>query len=84
MQTDPIILRRIGRYCRAYRQDQLQMTLQQIAGGQYKALSAFEHGRSSNLLHIVKYLRKILTHYDRLIFLEELLFIIEGVELYDY
>lgn len=51
-------LKQIGGYCRNYRINELQLTLKEVAGEttNIKTLSAFEHGRSSNMFHIMKYL----------------------------
>lgn len=48
---------KIGSYCRKFRKYELEMTLEEVANGDnIKTLSAFEHGRSSNMFHIMKYL----------------------------
>lgn len=47
----------IGEYCRNYRMN-LNLTLNDVGGfEQVKNLSAFEHGRSSNIDHLVKYIK---------------------------
>lgn len=48
---------KIGNYCRKFRMYELEMTLEEVAKeDNIKTLSAFEHGRSSNVYHIMKYL----------------------------
>ena len=45
----------IGEYCRKYRESK-QVTLLELGGvDQIKNLSAFEHGRSTNVNHLTKY-----------------------------
>ena len=48
----------LGLACRKFRMDVLGKTLKQVQGNDsgIKALSAFEHGRSSNYEHIFKYI----------------------------
>lgn len=47
----------IGEYCRKYRIDK-GLTLKDINGNdQIKTLSAFEMGRSSNMIHLIKYIK---------------------------
>lgn len=51
------LLLSIGNYCRNYRMNELNLTLEEVANGDnVKTLSAFEHGRSSNMFHIMKYM----------------------------
>ena len=46
----------IGKLCREYRMIHLQATLKDIEGNEnIKSLSSFEHGRSSNINHVIKY-----------------------------
>ena len=46
----------IGDYCRKYRLCK-NVTLKQLGGeDQVKNLSAFEHGRSTNINHLLKYI----------------------------
>lgn len=47
----------IGEYCRKYRIDK-GLTLKDINGNDHiKTLSAFEMGRSSNMIHLIKYIK---------------------------
>lgn len=49
----------ISAYCRMYRIDTLKMTLVtmcELTDTNIKTLSAFEHGRSKNIDHFMKYL----------------------------
>lgn len=48
----------VGSYCRHYRMFVAELTLREVVGDDcVKNLSAFEHGRSSNLLHLLEYMR---------------------------
>ena len=45
----------IGKYCRKFRITELECSLKDIEGNEnIKTLSAFEHGRSSNINHLLK------------------------------
>lgn len=48
----------LGKHCRKFRLEILDKTLKEVQGMEYgiKALSAFEHGRSTNYEHIFKYI----------------------------
>lgn len=48
----------LGKACRTFRVEILGKTLEQVQGKKsgIKALSAFEHGRSTNYNHIFKYI----------------------------
>lgn len=49
----------ISAYCRMFRIDTLKMTLAtmcELTDTNIKTLSAFEHGRSKNIDHFIKYL----------------------------
>ena len=70
---------RIGKYCRNYRLTVLNLTLQEVAGkDNIKTLSSFEHGRSKNLEHLLKYIKKCETEEQKIEFLQGLLLTIEG------
>lgn len=48
----------VGSYCRHYRMFVAELTLKDVVGENYvKNLSAFEHGRSSNLIYLLEYMR---------------------------
>lgn len=73
---------RIGKYCRNYRLTVLNLTLQEVAGkDNIKTLSSFEHGRSKNIEHLLKYISKCKTREQKLQFLEGLISTIEGSEI---
>ena len=47
----------IGKYCRKFRITELECSLKDIEGNEnIKALSAFEHGKSSNINHLFYFL----------------------------
>ena len=49
----------IGKYCRDFRKHKLQLTLVSfcdLTNTNFKTLSAFELGRSTNIEHVFKYL----------------------------
>lgn len=69
----------IGKYCRNYRITILELRLQDIEGNEnVKSLSSFEHGRSSNINHLLKYVKACETKQQKLDFLQGLINIIEG------
>jgi hypothetical protein len=71
----------IGDYCRNFRIHVLDMPLKEIEGStNIKTLSGFEHGRSSNITHIMKYIRKCSGNEQRLLFLKGLISTIERIE----
>ena len=52
------VISEIGWYCRHYRMFVAEVTLREVVGDDcVKNLSAFEHGRSSNLLYLLEYMR---------------------------
>lgn len=60
----------IGKLCREYRMIHLQATLKDIEGDEnIKSLSSFEHGRSSNINHFMKYVSYCGTKEEKLIFM---------------
>ena len=70
---------KIGKYCRKFRIVELEMTLKEVEGSEnVKALSSFEHGRSSNMKHLLKYVRKCKDREQRLLFLRGLIDVLEG------
>lgn len=71
-------MKHIGEYCRFYRIVVLKLTLKEVAGEDYKNLSNFEHGRSSNIKHMLKYVEKCETRQQKIEFLEGLINFIEG------
>lgn len=71
--------KRIGKYCRYYRMHELEMTLKEIEGSEnIKALSSFEHGRSTNIKHLLKYIKACKNYEQKLQFIEGLVNILEG------
>lgn len=47
----------LGNYCKQFRKDRLQLTLEVVSNGDnIKTLSAFEHGNSTNVYHVTKYM----------------------------
>ena len=61
----------IGDYCREYRITKLKLTLSDIEeSNNIKTLSAFEHGNSTNLNHMFKYINKIDSYTGKVEFLE--------------
>lgn len=73
------ITKNIGNYCRNYRINRLRLTLKEVEGNEnIKTLSSFEHGRSTNINHIFKYLAKCPTKQDKLQFLEGFIQLLEG------
>lgn len=74
------ILKKVGQYCRNFRIEVLKTTLEQVANGtNIKTLSGFEHGRSNNLLHVLKYLEYCSDNVTRNLFLNGLCEVLEGV-----
>lgn len=70
---------KIGAYCREFRMKKLRMRLQDVEGGeQVKSLSGFEHGRSTNIVHLFKYVRACKDRQQKLEFFEGLLDEMEG------
>lgn len=56
MNQDKKILYEVGKFCKFYRLTKLEKTLREVQGNEkLKTLSSFEHGGSSNFLHIMKY-----------------------------
>ena len=56
----------VGFYCRWFRMFKLDVTLKEVMGSEHvKLLSAFEHGRSSNMLILLEYVR-LAEEYDEL------------------
>ena len=65
----------IGKYCRAFRLVELELTLREVAeltGSNDKALSSFEHGRANNIIHLVAYVLACETEEQRAMFYEGL------------
>lgn len=64
----------IGQFCRVFRIVELDKTLKEVEGDEnIKALSSFEHGKSSNISHLVKYIRACENKEQRLKFLNSLI-----------
>ena len=72
-------MKKVGGYCRKYRINVLQLTLKEVENSEeVKTLSAFEHGRSTNLKHLIKYIVKCETTEQKRAFLQGLINILEG------
>ena len=70
---------RIGKYCRYYRLTVLEKTLKEVEGSEnIKTLSGFEHGRSTNLEHLIKYVKHCESREQKQEFLQGLIKVIEG------
>ena len=72
----------IGNYCKTFRTDVLKMTLQQFeskTGIKVKTISSFENGKSTNVLHILKYLDLCPTNETRIQYLKGLNKILGGL-----
>lgn len=68
----------IGKYCRKFRINELELTLKDIEGNEdVKTLSAFEHGRSSNINHLLKYVKHCKSLEQQIEFLQGLITTIE-------
>lgn len=71
----------IGRYCKQFRVNVLRITLLELSDEtNIKTLSGFEHGRSTNLLHVFNYLNACETQKMRSNFLQGLVELLEGLE----
>lgn len=65
----------IGKWCSNFRHDILDMSLTELATRSktnIKTLSAFEHGKSTNMKHIFSYYNACNTDYERKVFAEYL------------
>lgn len=72
----------IGNYCKTFRTEILKMTLQQfeeVTGVKVKTISAFENGKSTNILHILKYLDLCPSNDTRIKYLKGLNNILRGL-----
>lgn len=61
-------MKNVQNYCREFRTEYLKLTLQEIQdkyGIPYKALSAFENGRSTNIKHLNTYYLLCKTQQER-------------------
>lgn len=67
----------LGTMCRNFRLEVLQKTLIEVQGSKegIKALSAFEHGRSKNYEHIMKYINACDTEKQTKLFIQTIKFI---------
>lgn len=69
----------IGKYCRKFRITELECSLKDIEGNEnIKALSAFEHGKSSNINHLLKYVKYCKTMEQKERFVQGLITTIRG------
>lgn len=63
----------LGSYCREFRRLYLHKTLEDVQGNvKIKGLSHFEHGRSTNLIHLSKYLKACETDHQKKEFMRNL------------
>lgn len=72
----------IGNYCKIFRSETLGLTLQEfevLSGVKVKTLSSFEHGKSTNILHVLKYIDLCETDEQRTQFLKGLNSILGGL-----
>lgn len=70
-------MKKIGAVCKYHRNTRLGMTLKEIEGShQIKTLSAFEHGSSTNIRHLIKYIQVDQTEEQRNEFIEDLVEVI--------
>lgn len=61
----------LGKYCRKYRMFHAEVPLREVAGeDQVSNVSAFEHGRSSNVEFLVHYMRLADRREELTMFLE--------------
>lgn len=67
----------LGNMCRNFRVDVLKKTLREVQTSEQgiKALSAFEHGKSTNFNHIFKYINACDSEYQVEMFMDKLKFI---------
>lgn len=73
------IIKNVGKYCRDFRIEVLKTTLEKVSNGtNIKTLSGFEHGRSNNLLHVLKYIETCEDRFTRNKFLKGLCEVLEG------
>lgn len=69
----------VGKLCREYRMIHLEATLKDIEGSDnVKSLSNFEHGRSTNINHLLKYVAYCDTREERVKFMSWLIKKMEG------
>lgn len=65
---------KIGQVCRQFRMDKLKLTLEQVVNIDdqvkskkgIKALSSFEHGRSTHIRHLFSYLKHSQSDMDKI------------------
>lgn len=70
----------LGLYCKNFRINILKMTLKEVAKEtNVKTLSGFEHGRSKNIMHVFKYIDVCTNRNERIIFMQGLCELLEGV-----
>lgn len=79
MTTRKDVMRGVGTFCKEFRIEVLKMTLENVSRGtNIKTLSGFEHGRSSNILHVLKYIEACEDRTTRNLFLKGLCEVLEG------
>lgn len=74
-----MLVSKVGEYCREFRMQRLRLRLQDVEGSEnVKTLSGFEHGRSTNIYHLFKYVRACKDRQQKMEFLEGILNVLEG------
>lgn len=70
---------KIGSFCRLYRIVDLDLPLKEVAkDDSIQLLSSFEHGKSTNIKHLFKYIEACETKEQKMKFLSRLLDYLEG------
>lgn len=72
----------IGSYCKIFRSESLGLTLQdfeKLSGVKVKTISSFENGKSTNILHVLKYIDLCDSDEQRTQFLKGLNAILGGI-----
>ena len=70
----------IAAYCKEFRKQILRLTLRELcesSGTNIKTLSAFENGRSTNLVHVITYI-EVGTKEQQAIFAQKIIDILRG------
>lgn len=74
-------IRAVGAFCRNFRIVELNKTLEDMGEEtNLKTLSGFEHGRSSNILHVFTYINACESQTQRSVFLQGLFILMEGID----
>lgn len=71
-------MKHVGEYCKQFRLNELNMTLKDIAtDGNIKTISSFEHGKSTNMKHLFKYVDNCQDYKQKLNFFIGLIDVLE-------